>query len=402
MELNTETVKKIRGLILFAVAAVVVGVNYRSVLEGVRLVFRMLFPFILGAVIAFILNVPMSFLEPHIPVKKETIRRALGLLLTIFFVVGILLLVIFVVTPQLLDTVRSLQRSIPQFLTEATQVLEKTFADYPEILAMIESVQIDWPQLLADVMEFLRSGAGVVLSGTISAARSIVNGVTSFGIGFIFAIYILLQKETLGRQSRKLVLAFLPERAAGSIFRTAALTQRIFSSFLTGQCVEAVILGMMFFGTLILLRLPYSLLIGVLIAFTALIPIFGAFIGLVVGAFLMLMNNPVDALVFVIAFFILQQVEGNLIYPHVVGGSVGLPSIWVLVAVTIGGSAFGIAGMLVFIPLCSVLYTLLKEEVNRRLEQKAAGRRAAQGTGKEAAGKAEPGRGRGTAGKTAR
>lgn len=370
MELNRETIKKIRGLILFTVVAVVAGINYQRVFEGFRFLLGMIFPFILGGAIAFILHVPMRFIEARLTVKKANIRRILSLLLTICLVTGILLLVIFVVTPQLLETFRGLQRSIPQFLTDVSGFLEKTFASDPEVLAMIQAVQIDWPQLFADTMEFFRSGAGVVLSGTISAARSIVNGVTSFGIGFIFAIYILLQKETLHRQIRKLILAFLPAKTAEGIFRTAALTYRIFSSFLTGQCVEAVILGMMFFVTMLILQLPYALLIGVLIAFTALIPIFGAFIGLAVGVFLMLMNRPMDALIFTVVFFILQQVEGNLIYPHVVGGSVGLPSIWVLVAVTIGGSAFGIVGMLVFIPLCSVLYTLLREEVNRRLAVK--------------------------------
>lgn len=371
MELNQKTMKKIQGLILFTVAVVVAGINYQRVLDGIQLFLGMIFPFILGGAISFIFNVPMTFIESRIQIKKDNIRRILSLFLTIFLVAGILLLVIFVVTPQLLETFRSLQRSIPQFVTSVTLMLEKTFASEPEILAMIQAVRIDWPQAFADIIAFFKSGAGFILSGTLSAARSIANGVTSFGIGFIFAIYILLQKETLGRQIQKLILAFLPDRAAEKIFRTAALTYHIFSSFLTGQCMEAVILGLMFFVTLLFLHLPYSLLIGVLIAFTALIPIFGAFIGLAVGVFLMLMTRPMDALIFTIAFFILQQIEGNLIYPHVVGGSVGLPSIWVLVAVTIGGSAFGIVGMLVFIPLCSVFYTLLREEVNRRLADKA-------------------------------
>ena len=184
------------------------------------------------------------------------------------------------------------------------------------------------------------------------------------GIGMVFAIYILLQKETLAAQVKKLLKAFLPERCERWIIEVAALTERTFSSFLAGQCVEAVILGSMFFITLLILRLPYALLIGVLIAFTALIPVFGAFIGCAVGIFLMLMVSPIDALIFTVVFFVLQQIEGNLIYPHVVGNSVGLPSMWVLVAVTIGGSAMGVLGMLVFIPLCSVLYSLLRGVVN--------------------------------------
>ncbi|MDO5417639.1 MAG: AI-2E family transporter [Lachnospiraceae bacterium] len=372
MELNSENIKKIRGLIVFAVIAVVVGMNYKGVLLVLGLVFKMALPFILGAAIAFVLNVPMRFIESHLPIKKAGIRRGVSVVLTIVAVAGILIVVLFVVAPQLFATFRIVKESIPRFFNGLGVWLEEIFANEPEIVSLINEVKVDWQQVLGDMAGFLKNGASTVLSGTISAAMSIVNGVTSFGIGFIFAIYILLQKETLTRQMKKLVRAFLPEKSADRIFQVAALTNHIFSSFLAGQCMEAVILGSMFFVVLLLLRLPYAVLIGVLIAFTALIPVFGAFIGWVVGAFLMLMVNPMDALIFSVVFFGLQQIEGNLIYPHVVGGSVGLPSIWVLAAVTIGGSAFGIVGMLVFIPFCSVLYTLLKDAVNERLEWKRA------------------------------
>ena len=200
-----------------------------------------------------------------------------------------------------------------------------------------------------------------MLDTTFSAAISIVNGMSTFLIGFIFSIYILLQKENLIRQIKKLLAAFLPERTVEGIVRIAALTSRTFSNFFTGQCMEAVILGSMFFIVLVVLRLPYALLIGVLI---------GAFIGWAVGAFLMLIISPMDALLFSVVFFTLQQIEGNMIYPHVVGNSVGLPSIWVLVAVTLGGSMMGVVGMLIFIPLCSVLYTLLRDTVNERLKRR--------------------------------
>lgn len=247
--------------------------------------------------------------------------------------------------------------------------MERLFASIPQITDYVNQIEVDWQQIFQDMVEFLKTGAGSMLNSTFSAAVSIVSGVSSFLIGFIFAIYILLQKETLGRQMKKLLSAFLPEPVTARIVEIASLTERTFSNFLTGQCVEAVILGTMFFVVLTLGRLPYALLIGVLIAFTALIPIFGAFIGLGVGVFLMLMVEPMDALIFTIIFFVLQQIEGNLIYPYVVGNSVGLPSIWVLVAVTLGGSMMGIVGMLIFIPLCSVLYALLRDEVNGRLER---------------------------------
>lgn len=371
MELNDSTMKKICWLIVFAVAAVVAGLNYRSLFAlGVKLI-GFVSPFLLGGVMAFILNVPMRRIEKLLPLKEESkMRRPLGLCLTLVLVVGILLIVIFVVMPQLFETILSLQNSIPAFLINVKEAAEKLFAQNPEIADYINGIQIDWKSFLEGIVGFLSTGAGTVLSSTVSAAMSIINGVTTFVIGLVFAIYILLQKETLSRQFRKLMGAFLPERVMIRTLDILELVSDTFSNFLAGQCLEAVILGSMFFLTLSVFRLPYALLIGVLIAFTALIPMFGAFIGCAIGAFLMLMVKPLDALIFLILFFVLQQIEGNFIYPHVVGNSVGLPSVWVLVAVTIGGSAMGVVGMLIFIPLCSVLYTVLREIVNERLDRK--------------------------------
>lgn len=371
MELNDSTIKKIRGLIVFAVAAVVIGWNYSRVLAlGVKLI-GFITPFLVGGVMAFILNVPMKWIEKMLPLNEDSkLRRPLSLCLTLILVIGILILVTFVVMPELFHTVLSLQYSIPAFLTGVKEEAEKMFALNPEIGNYINSIQVDWKSFLEKVVGFLTTGAGTVLSSTLSAAMSIISGVTTFGIGLVFAIYILLQKETLSHQIKKLMAAFLPEEATVQTLGLLKLTNDTFSNFLAGQCLEAVILGTMFFLALSIFRLPYALLIGVLIAFTALIPMFGAFIGLAIGAFLMLMVRPLDALIFVIIFLVLQQIEGNLIYPHVVGNSVGLPSIWVLVAVTIGGSALGIVGMLIFIPLCSVLYTVLREVVNKRLENR--------------------------------
>lgn len=371
MELNDRTIKRIRWLIVYAVAVVVIGWNYRSVFAlGLKLL-GFLSPFLLGGIMAFIINVPMRRIESLLPLKEGSrAKRPLSLTLTLLFVAGLLLLVIFVVMPQLFETLLSLQSSIPAFLANVKLQAENLFARNPEIVDYINSIAIDWKSLLEKIIGFLSSGAGTVLSSTVSAAVSIVSGVTTFGIGLVFAIYILLQKETLARQFKSLMAAFLPAKVVKTSLEILTLASDTFSHFLTGQCLEAVILGSMFFITLTLFRLPYALLIGVLIAFTALIPIFGAFIGCVIGAFLMLMIRPVDAAIFIIIFFVLQQIEGNLIYPHVVGNSVGLPSIWVLVAVTLGGSAMGIVGMLIFIPLCSVIYALLREVVHRRMVKK--------------------------------
>lgn len=373
MELNRDTINKIRGLILFTVITVIVGINYIKVLGLLAAAVNMAAPFILGAAIAFVLNVPMRRIESslsHVLKKGSRLLRPVSMALSILLVAGVLFLVMFVVAPQLVRTLLGLQSSIPVFFGEVRQWLEQLFAENSQILTNMEQIQIDWQQLFNDSLKFLKNGAGSMLDTTFSAAISIVNGMSTFLIGFIFSIYILLQKENLIRQIKKLLAAFLPERTVEGIVRIAALTSRTFSNFFTGQCMEAVILGSMFFIVLVVLRLPYALLIGVLIAFTALIPVFGAFIGWAVGAFLMLIISPMDALLFSVVFFTLQQIEGNMIYPHVVGNSVGLPSIWVLVAVTLGGSMMGVVGMLIFIPLCSVLYTLLRDTVNERLKRR--------------------------------
>ena len=373
MELNRDTINKIRGLILFTVITVIVGINYIKVLGLLAAAVNMAAPFILGAAIAFVLNVPMRRIESslsHVLKKGSRLLRPVSMALSILLVAGVLFLVMFVVAPQLVRTLLGLQSSIPVFFGEVRQWLEQLFAENPQILINMEQIQIDWQQLFNDSLKFLKNGAGSMLDTTFSAAISIVNGMSTFLIGFIFSIYILLQKENLIRQIKKLLAAFLPERTVEGIVRIAALTSRTFSNFFTGQCMEAVILGSMFFIVLVVLRLPYALLIGVLIAFTALIPVLGAFIGWAVGAFLMLIISPMDALLFSVVFFTLQQIEGNMIYPHVVGNSVGLPSIWVLVAVTLGGSMMGVVGMLIFIPLCSVLYTLLRDTVNERLKRR--------------------------------
>lgn len=371
MGFDKESVRKIQWLIVFTVVVAVLGVNYQRVLGVAGAVFGMLLPFIIGSGIAFILNVPMRWFEQTINQKKQhKWSRGVSLLLAILLVIGVIAVVMVVVGPELIRTLSGLQESLPRFLVNIQKKLEQLFAENPDILVYVESLDVDWKQMTENAIGFVKSGAGTVLDSTFAAMQSLVNGVTAVGIGFIFAIYILLQKETLARQCRKLVYAFLPYRTADWLMQVTRLTEQTFSSFMTGQCMEAVILGAMFFVTLTVLGMPYALLIGVLIGFTALIPMVGAFIGCAVGVFLILLVNPMQALIFIGIFLLLQQIEGNLIYPHVVGNSVGLPSIWVLAAVTLGGSMMGILGMLVFIPLVSVCYALLKEEVNRRLERK--------------------------------
>ncbi|MBQ2801959.1 MAG: AI-2E family transporter [Lachnospiraceae bacterium] len=369
MENNKENLKRIRNLIVFTIL-LYLGVQHIDVVfQVVCNLFGLISPFVLGAGIAFVLNVPMSAIEKQIEKigGKRKYIRPLSLVSTIVCVILVIVIVLFVVVPELAATLMSLKDLVPAFLVRVQEAAEKLFAENPRIVEEIASIKIDWEEIVNEVISFLKNGAGSVLNSTVSVAVSVVSGIANFFIGFVFACYILLQKEKLAVQVKKAMYAFIPVKKADRILEICTLSSKTFSNFLTGQGMEALILGFMFFITMLILRFPYALLVGVLVAFTALIPIFGAFIGCAVGAFLILMVSPVKALGFLVLFLVLQQIEGNFIYPHVVGNSVGLPSMWVLVAVSLGGSTMGVLGMIIFIPLISVIYTLFREEVYQRI-----------------------------------
>lgn len=374
MDLNKKNMKNIMLLIVFAVLFYVGVQRVESVAAGLSFVVSIVFPFLLGAAMAFILNVPMSFMEkrlfPKAKGKTKKLKRPVCLVLAILFVVAILWIVLLVVIPEVASTVTSLSANIEAALVKLQKWAMDIFEDNQQIEVWIASLQFDWDGIIQTAFGFLKNGAGNVLNSTMTVAKTVINSVMNFCVAFVFACYILLQKEKLAVQIRKILYAFFSKKVVTKVLDIASLSYKTFANFVTGQCCEAVILGTMFFISMSILRFPYALLVGVLIAFTALIPIFGAFIGCFLGTFLILVADPMKAIAFVILFLVLQQVEGNLIYPHVVGGSVGLPSIWVLVAVTVGGSLMGIVGMLVFIPICSVLYALFREMVYKRLKER--------------------------------
>ena len=337
MEFNRETMKKIRSLILFAAFILVCLWKY-------QMIFHVLFPFALGGAIALILNVPMDFVERHLFRQAGKVRgrfarkaaRPVSLLLVLLLAAAVAAVVSFLLVPQLGRTFEELKGNIRAYT--------------PRLLELQK--EVDWKGI------------------AVTAARSVVSKVAAFLIAFAFALYILLQKEKLGRQVRTVLFAFVRRGRAEAALEVCAFTYRTFAGFLAGQCVEALILGGLFVVSMLILKIPYALLMGVVISVTALVPVFGAFVGCGAGVILIFLEDPVKALVFLILFLVLQEIEGDLIYPHVVGNSVGLPSIWVLVAVTVGGNLMGLVGMLIFIPLVSVLYTLLREWVYRRLREK--------------------------------
>ena len=373
--------RQIRNLILFAAVVVLCVMYSGQIVRWIFLGIDILEPFAVGGMIAFVLNLPMKFVEERLLGRwkgkaADKLRRPLSLLAAIVFVAVLIVIVVMAVLPQLGRTINDLGQKIPEFFQQVVAWLGDLERQYPQLgqylgpfLDSGESLEQSWAsmdQLAARLMDFLKEGGVSVITTTIGVASGIIGTFVKGIISFIFALYILAAKEKLADQGKRILHAFAPEKVEKGTLSLCSLLYRNFSHFITGQCVEAVIIGTIFVITMSLFRMPYAVMIGVLIAFTALIPVVGAFIGCILGAFLILVDAPEMAFWFVVLFLIIQQIEGNLIYPRVVGESVGLPAIWVLAAVSVGGSLFGFAGMLVFIPLVSTGYMLLRDEVNAR------------------------------------
>lgn len=405
MELDKQTIKKIIGLISFAILLSWGLKNTEFIKSLIALALGLLQPFLIGGVIAFVVNVPMRALENTCFIKpyqkrlaaqaaaKPTgkgaakapdkvpfwyrAKRPLSLILSLLLVLGVIGVGTLIVVPETVSSFSSIVNNLRNFPLMLNQWLEELMNWMPQAAVWLEELNlnldltsIDWREIITQVVNFLQNGAGNVLNTTFTVASGIFNGIVTGFLAIVFSFYLLMNKEKLGSQTKQLLYALLKEPHADYLVRVGQMTNRTFSKFLSGQCVEAVILATLFFVSMSILRFPYAMIISTLIAFTALIPIFGAFIGCVVGAFLILLVDPVRAFWFVVLFLFLQQFEGNIIYPRVVGSSVGLPSMWVLVAVTLGGSMMGVLGMLVYIPMFSVLYRLIREAVSDRLKTK--------------------------------
>ena len=332
-------------------------------------------PFVAGAAIAFIFNVPMRTIENQLSdIRKLNVRRGLAIVLTILCLVLIIMFVFELLIPQIRLTLASLSEKIPAFIDRTARYLMELNHEYPDLAIWIQKAfnleSLNWSTILTNILSWLANQVSALMGGAVNVIGNVTSGIVNAVIGIVFAIYGLSRKEILAGQGRRILYSFLSERRADEVIRIFRLTNVTFSNFISGQCLEAVILGCLFAVVMGLMKLPYIPLVSVIIAVTALIPVVGAFVGCIVGAFFILVNDPIQALTFIAMFLILQQVEGNLIYPKVVGTSIGLPGMWVLLAVTIGGELMGVAGMLVMIPLVSVLYTLGREVTNHRLEER--------------------------------
>lgn len=374
MEFDREKIKQIKRLMVLAAVLVLAVIYSEKIFYGVLFLAGILKPFLYGGAVAFVLNIPMKWIEERLlgrlrGERAKKLKRPLGIVLSLLLIALVLAAVVGMVLPQMGATVSEIGKKIPAFMEQAALEAERLAEENPVLAdwaGRLGSTEIKWDEVLNNLIHFLKSGAGDMLDSTVSMAGSIISGVVGMVIAFVFALYILAQKERLADQGRRILSAYLPARIGDRILEVCGLLYKNFSSFITGQCLEAVILGTMFVVFMSIFRMPYALVVGALIAVTSLVPVVGAFIGCAVGIFLILINDPVQALWFAVLFLVLQQIEGNLIYPKVVGNSVGLPSIWVLMAVSVGGSLFGVMGMLVFIPLLSTGYALLRDSVNKR------------------------------------
>ncbi len=338
----------------------------------VHRIWNLFTPFVMGGTIAFIYNVPMRALERKLTwIQKPGLRRGTAILFTLFLFILVIAFVVLLLVPQIKATVESIVDTLPDFVKRETQNVMLFLEANPQfrdwILEYTEMESIDWSNLVQKVVTFAGDSLTKIFDSAFSAIGSVTTGIVNIFLGICFAFYALARKEILARQCRRLLYSLLPESWADEVIRITRLTNSTFSNFISGQCLEACILGLLFAVTMMLLRLPYIPLVSVIIAVTALVPLVGAFVGCVVSCLFILVESPVQALTFLVVFLILQQIEGNLIYPRVVGTSIGLPGMWVLVALTVGGDLAGVTGMLVMIPLASVMYALLREFTIKRI-----------------------------------
>ncbi len=336
---------------------------------------EILSPFIIGAVLAFIINVPMRGIEKHLNfIKNKGLRRGVAILVTSFLFLLVLAMVFWLLIPQVIETAETFVGKLPGFFKSVQDKITKFLADNPDLLEWINNnVKIDHESISGIIQEAadkVGNSVSTIVSGAFSAIGTITGAIYNAIVSIVFAIYCLAQKETLACQAKKLVYAILPERFGDYLVRVMRLTNVTFSNFLSGQFVEVCILGCMFAVCMAIFDMPYIPLVSVLIAITAFIPIVGAFVGCVFGALFILVEDPMLAVWFVVMFLVLQQIENNLIYPKVVGAHTGLPGMWVLVAVAVGGELMGVIGMFLMIPLASVMYTLLREFTNKRIAKK--------------------------------
>ena len=361
------------GVIAAAVCLFVM--KFESVVAAVTGVLSAAAPLLLGMVIAYILNILLKKIEKYyFPGSRNAAvvksRRPVCIFLSFLALGLILFFVVKMVVPELVSSIRLITEEIPPAFEELRLWGVKNFEEVPELQETLANLDIDWKATIKKVLDILIAGAGGIFTSVVSVISSVMGAVSQLVIGMIFAIYLLSAKETLASQVDDCMRAYLKPGTRERILYVAGTFHKTFTNFIVGQAMEAVIIGALCALGMTVLRMPYAVMTGTVVGVTALIPVVGAYIGAAVGAFMGFTVNPLQAVFFVIFLVILQQLEGNLIYPKVVGGSIGLPGLWVLAAVTIGGGVMGIGGMLIGVPLTASVYRLLEKDVKERLQKK--------------------------------
>ena len=372
-----EIKNKVKDSIIVGTYIVVLAfllLNIKEVIKILDNIMIIINPIILALAMAFVLNILMKifenkifcFLDKQKNAFLRNMKRTLSILSTFLFVIGMIVGITLFVIPQFIESLSTLIDAVPGYLNSFEKMVDSHLSSI-EIMKVIQDSVIDaWREVLQVAGKLI----GKSVTGILSVTVNITNMIFNFVVALVLAIYMLANKEKLILQSKKLLYASLKKDVVDKILEVGKLTNVTFSSFIGGQCTEAIILGILCFIGMNIFRMPYALLISVLISVTSLIPVFGAFIGTIPAVFIILIISPIKAIWFVIFIIVLQQLEGNIIYPKVVGSSVGLSAIWVMVAITIGGSAFGLIGMLIGVPTVSVIYQLVRKATNDKLNKK--------------------------------
>lgn len=373
--IRDEKTKNYFLLITYAIVLAYVFLNLDTVWNVVVTIIDLIKPFIIGICIAFVLNIPMKFFEEKVVGKltkeKSKLKRPLSLIITIVVLVGLIIGLMTFVIPQLAESCSTLVKNVPEYVDSLEKFMNKNI-NSKELLSsdVIEEVYNKILSMGQNIIKIIGQVAGTIVSHALDITMGVTSTIINIVMAFIVSIYILLSKEKLSNQIKKILYAYMKKENVIKFLKVSKIANIKFTNFVRSQVIEACILGLLCFIGMKICSMPYALLISTIIGVTALVPIFGAFVGAILSGFIVLMVSPIKVILFAIIFVVIQQIEGNLIYPFVVGNSIGLSALWVLFAITVGGNAFGVVGMLIGVPLFGVLYTLISITTNKRLEKR--------------------------------
>lgn len=383
MKLDRKNVRTILLIIAFAVLLYTAAQNLASVYGAVRTVWRVFGVVITGLAMAFVLNVPLKLFENRVfygmsedrrPLVRK-LRRPVSLVFALVVSLGLIGILIAVVLPQLTATVAEVAARLPEYISSAVNWLNDFLAGFGIEIESLKNFTVDWEKVFSELTTYLKEGSANVDGSSVvdtvtGVGTSVVSTVMNTFLGLVVAVYILAQKERIGRFTRRCIDAFLPQKAASGLARIASMASETFSNFVAGQLADSCILGILCYICMRIFRFPYPEVISVVIGVTSLVPMVGSFIGEVIGALLILIVSPLKALLFVVMVLAIQQVDGAFIYPRIVGRSVGLPGVAVFCAVIVGGNVAGVIGAMIGVPVCALIYALLREAVEARLRRR--------------------------------